>query len=134
VVDSSGKPQSETRPLWIVQDVPPVALSPRENEVVAAFLGRKVPFAWSHVVGIRTYELQVSDAPEFGNVLFQRRVDATSLRTDVDLPEGKYYWRVRASSAERGESPWAGARSFRLLRKPLPGTPELLDPELEVEL
>jgi hypothetical protein len=134
VVDGSGTPQSETRPLWVVEDVPPVALSPREGEVVAAYLGRKVPFAWSHVVGIRTYEVQVADSPEFANVLYHQNVDSTSLRTDVELPEGRYFWRVRASAAERGESPWAAPRSFRLLRKPLPGTPELLDPELEVEL
>jgi hypothetical protein len=134
VVDGAGAPQSETRPLWIVEDKAPVALSPREGEVVAAYLGRKAPFAWSHVVGIRTYELQVSDSPEFSSVLYNQHVDATSLRTDVELPEGRYFWRVRASSPERGESPWASARSFRLLRKPLPGTPELLDPELEVEL
>jgi hypothetical protein len=134
LVDGAGVPQSETRPLWIVEDTPPVALSPREGEVVAAYLGRKVPFAWSHVVGVRTYELEVSDRPEFENTLFQQSIDATALRTDVELPEGRYYWRVRASSPERGESPWGAARSFRLLRKPLPGTPELLDPELEVEL
>jgi hypothetical protein len=134
VVDGSGTPRSETRPLWIVEDVPPVAVSPREGEVVAAYLGRKVPFAWSHVVGIRTYELQVSDSPEFTHLLYERAVDGTSLRTDVEVPEGRYFWRVRASSPERGESPWAAARSFRVLRKPLPGTPELLDPELEVEL
>lgn len=134
IVDGTGKPQSETWPLWVLEDKPPVALSPRENEVVAAYLARKVPFAWTHVVGIRTYELQVSDSPQFGAVLFQRSTDATALRTDLDIPEGRYYWRVRSSSAERGESPWSAPRTFRLLRKPLPGTPELLDPELEVEL
>jgi FecR protein len=133
VVDGSGRPQSETRHLWILQDVPPVPLSPRDGETVAAYLGRKVPFAWSHVVGVRTYELEVADGPGFDKTVFRRSVDGTELRTDVDLPEGRYYWRVRSSSPERGESPWTHPRVLRLLRKPLPDAPELLDPELEVD-
>ncbi|HYX92148.1 MAG TPA: hypothetical protein VE782_11330 [Myxococcaceae bacterium] len=133
VVDESGRPQSEARPVWILEDVPPVPLSPRDGETVAVYLNRKVPFAWSHVVGVRTYELEIADGPGFDRVVFRRSVDGTELRTDVELPEGRYYWRIRSSSPERGESPWGHTRSLRLLRKPLPDAPELLDPELEVD-
>jgi hypothetical protein len=82
---------------------------------------------------VRTYELEVSDGPGFDKVVFRRSIDGTELRTDLDLPEGRYHWRVRSFSSERGESPWGHPRSFRLLRKPLPDAPELLDPQLEVD-
>ncbi|MGB2873865.1 MAG: hypothetical protein WBB76_00145 [Gaiellaceae bacterium] len=75
-------------------------------------------FAWSPVKGADKYEFQISadagmNSPVLGSGkddFFTRNTRATLLQT---VPNGTYYWRVRAASADGSVSPWTAPRSFR---------------------
>jgi hypothetical protein len=74
-------------------------------------------FSWSPVPGAETYEFQVSadrnfNAPVLGRgegTFSTRNTRATLKKT---LPNGTYWWRVRASSKSGDTSPWTLPRSF----------------------
>ncbi len=75
-------------------------------------------FAWSAVAGAARYEFQVSadvgfNAPVLGRgegQFFTRNTRATLKKT---LPNGTYYWRVRAVAADGSVSPWSAPRQLR---------------------
>ncbi|HSS82033.1 MAG TPA: hypothetical protein VLK24_12675 [Gaiellaceae bacterium] len=77
-------------------------------------------FAWTPVAGVDKYEFQISaDAGMNSPVLGQGKDDffthntrATLLKT---IPNGTYYWRVRATDATGSASRWTEPRSFRKL-------------------
>ena len=69
-------------------------------------------FAWSPVAGAARYEFQFAadvgfNAPVLGkgeDQFFTRNSRATLKKT---IPNGTYYWRVRAVSADGSVSPWS---------------------------
>src|SRR4029077_15895640 len=75
-------------------------------------------FAWTPVAGADKYEFQISaDAGMNSPVLGQGKDDfftknprATLLKT---VPNGTYYWRVRATNAAGEVGKWTEPRSFR---------------------
>ena len=77
-------------------------------------------FAWTPVAGADKYEFQISadagmNSPVLGSGkddFFTRNTRATLLKT---IPNGTYYWRVRATNAAGGISNWTEPRSFRKL-------------------
>jgi hypothetical protein len=77
-------------------------------------------FAWTPVAGADKYEFQISadagmNSPVLGtgkDDFFTRNTRATLLKT---IPNGTYYWRVRATNAAGGISNWTEPRSFRKL-------------------
>jgi hypothetical protein len=76
--------------------------------------------AWNPVKGADKYEVQVSanagmDAPVLGagkDDFLTRNTRATLTQT---VPNGTYYWRVRALGGDGSVSPWTAPRSFRKL-------------------
>src|ERR1044072_2267199 len=77
-------------------------------------------FAWTPVAGADKYEFQISaDAGMNSPVLGQGKDDFFTRNTRATLkqtiPNGTYYWRVRASNAAGEVSQWTQARSFRTL-------------------
>ena len=90
-------------------------------------------FAWTRVAGADKYEFQISadagmNSPVLGagkDDFFTRNTRATLLKT---IPNGTYWWRVRATNAAGQTSAWTKPRAFRklwnlqpALQKPLAG-------------
>lgn len=75
-------------------------------------------FAWSAVAGAARYEFQVAadagfNSPVLGrgeDQFFTRNTRATLKKT---IPNGTYYWRVRAVSADGSVSPWSAPRQLQ---------------------
>ena len=94
----------------------PTQVSPAANAVVQ-FLPA---FAWTRVKGADKYEFQISadagmNSPVLGtghDDFFTRNTRATLLKT---IPNGTYWWRVRATAADGSISPWTAPRPFKKL-------------------
>jgi hypothetical protein len=92
----------------------PVQVAPADGAVVQ-FLPA---MSWTPVKGADKYQFQISaDAGMNSSVLgqgkdnfFTRNTRATLLKT---IPNGTYYWRVRASNAAGEVSAWTQPRAFR---------------------
>jgi hypothetical protein len=92
----------------------PTPTSPVESAVVQ-FLPS---FAWTSIKGADKYQFQISadagmNSPVLGSGkdnFFTRNTRATLLKT---VPNGTYYWRVRAVGADGSVSQWTHPRAFR---------------------
>jgi hypothetical protein len=92
----------------------PTPLSPAAGAVVDSV----PPFAWSPVSVADHYEFQVAADAGFNSPVLGRGSDdfttqnarATLLKT---IPNGTYYWRVRAIGSNGSVSQWTAGRSFR---------------------
>ena len=132
LVDQGGQPRSEFRRLLVVADRPPRPITPMAAEIVLAPPGVQVPFWWTAVDGTSGYRLELSDQASFARIVFSADAEGPGLWTALQLPEGVYYWRVRASAAERGGAPVSRTTPFRLIHRPLPEAPQLFDSSIEV--
>lgn len=133
VVDDAARPISESRRFTVLEDMPPALLTPREAEVVLTDEKSLAVFSWAQVRGVSRYRLELSAASDFSAVPFQTVVDGVQLRTALALTEGRWFWRVRAVDEGRLEPAPSAPRVLRLIHKPLPDAPVLLNPEIEVE-
>lgn len=89
-------------------------------------------FEWSAVSKAHAYQVQISADPRFGSVV-QTGITRGSISTfdtavavDRAMPDGVYYWRVRAVSAKDATGPWSGARR---ITKAWTATPRLNGPD-----
>lgn len=133
LVDEEGAPLSEARRFSLVEDVPPRPITPAPGAMVLATEARPLTVVWRPLKGVGTYRVELSRDPDFHHLEHFASAGTHHVRVTRALPEGVYYWRVRADEPERGESRFSEPRSFRLIHKPLPEAPELLSPEIEVE-
>jgi hypothetical protein len=76
--------------------------------------------------------VELSTDPAFGTIVFSADAEGPGLWAALQLAEGVYYWRVRASAAERGPAPFSRPSPFRLIHRPLPEAPQLFDSSIEV--
>ena len=75
------------------------------------------PFAWSPVPGADQYQFQVAADQNFNSpVLGQGEGNFVTKNTRATLkktlPNGRYWWRVRATTKKGDASPWSTPRSF----------------------
>ena len=109
----------------------PVLLDPGNGASLEAL----PPFAWSPVPGADQYEFQVAADQNFNSPVLGRgegsfvtkNTRATLRKT---LPNGRYWWRVRATTKSGDASPWSTPRSIvkswnavPAERNPAPGYP-----------
>ena len=128
----TGEPQSAERAFTVVLDRPPQLVKPVRAALLYLPHGRSTHFVWTPASDVSLYQWQLARDLEFENVVLERQVATPQIRFDGGgLGEGIYYWRVRGVSFSR-EPPYSEARVFRLIVKPLPRAPRLLDPELEI--
>ncbi|MBD3165272.1 T9SS type A sorting domain-containing protein, partial [bacterium] len=71
-------------------------------------------FGWEEAGGAETYTLQIADDDMFGPGAIVHQADGIAeLSVEVEgLPNGLYYWRVRAIHNAGMEGEWSDARSF----------------------
>ncbi|MBW3653424.1 MAG: hypothetical protein KY433_07495, partial [Actinobacteria bacterium] len=93
-------------------------------------------FTWGAIKGAAQYEFQLSDDAKFNSIVLGRGPGKGSQQTrntaatlDKTVPDGNYFWRVRAISAKDRVGRWSKSRSLRkawtsapLLQAPLNDT------------
>jgi len=129
ITDAGGKPLSDTGFLVVIRDAPPLISSPGDGEVVSAPGNRPVLLAWTEVTGVTRYLIELGEDPELKKSPSLFRSDGTRYWWSGELEEGVYYWRVRADDPERKAAPFSTTARFRLITRPLPAAPELLEVE-----
>jgi hypothetical protein len=105
----------------------PSLQSPRNGASVQAL----PTFAWAAVSKATTYQFQLSADKRFASVI-QSFIHKGSIETpntaatvDKAVPNGTYYWRVRAVSTSNSSGPWSSARK---LVKAWTSAPQLIEP------
>jgi hypothetical protein len=104
-------------PATAVPNTPPAAPTPL-SPAAGASVDSVPPFAWSPVAAADHYEFQIAADAGFNSPVLGSGSDdfttqntrATVLKT---IPNGTYYWRVRAITAGGSVSAWTAGRSFR---------------------
>ena len=118
---------------------PAQAAGPRAPGLQAPASGASVEslptFSWRAAKGAYQYEFQVSADAKFGSIVLgkgrgrgQQSTRNTSATLDKTIPDGKYYWRVRAVTKSGRAGAWAKSRTFTKVWK---ATPTLLEPSDE---
>jgi hypothetical protein len=109
----------------------PVLLNPGPGATVEALPA----FAWAPVAGAESYEFQVAADQNFNSPVLGRGEGSFTTRNTratlkKTLPNGTYWWRVRATNRSGDVSPWTAGRSLRKLwtatptsMTPAPGFP-----------
>ena len=133
LVDPSGAPSSEIRKFMAVPDRPPRPFSPAQGEIVLAPGGVHVPFWWTAVAGAARYRVDVASDAGFRRIALSERANGPGLWAELDLPEGIYFWRVRAERPAAGEqlAPPSSTVAFRLIHRPVLDAPQLFDASME---
>jgi hypothetical protein len=104
----------------------PVPEGPADGTSVASLPA----FTWTPVAGAERYEFQIAADPAFNSPVlgsnfdrfFTRNTSATLVKA---VPNGSYWWRVRAVTGDGSVSPWSGGMSFE---KNWASSPPLLSP------
>ena len=104
----------------------PVPEGPADGTGVAALPA----FSWTPVAGAERYEFQIAADPAFNSPVlgsnfdrfFTRNTSATLVKA---IPNGSYWWRVRAVTGAGAVSPWSGGMS---IEKSWASAPALLAP------
>jgi hypothetical protein len=131
LVDADGRPVSEGRRFTCVEDIAPVAMFPRNGEVLLAPPGTEISFVWAPLPGMTRYRLEISPSQGFEPVTVSEVVQGASARLRPSLNESTWFWRVRAED-ETGPGAPSQPLRFRVIHKGIPEAPELLNPEIEV--
>jgi hypothetical protein len=92
---------------------PPALVSPGAGASVEAL----PPFAWNPVPGADSYEFQVAADQNFNSPVLGRGEGSFATRNTratlkKTLPNGRYWWRVRATTKGGDASPWSSPRSL----------------------
>jgi|GEM_PF-4045762 len=105
---------------------PPTLLSPENGW----WTNDNTPFFdWTAVEGADSYQILVDNDPNFTSPEINDFPTADNYTPTVELPEGVYYWKVRARNTGTGESSdWSATWMFGVDLAP-PPAPSLLSPE-----
>lgn len=132
IVDVEGRPISEARRFTCAEDVAPVAMFPRNGEVLLAPPGTQVSFVWTPLPGLSRYRLEISPSQGFEPLTVAQDVNGGNVRLPLSLNEATWFWRVRAADDSSGLGAPSEPMKFRVIHKGIPDAPELLTPEIEV--
>ena len=67
----------------------------------------QIPFGWSNVAEAVSYRLEVDDDPAFGSPILAVEVPESHYTPEAVLPDGTFYYRVKARLADGSESGWS---------------------------
>jgi Beta-propeller repeat len=108
----------------------PALVSPAEGAVVA----QPVTFDWTDVAEAASYTIQVDEISEFGAPLILTASATASQFTTSSLPDGNWFWRVRAVNSAGTPGAWSAVRAIQVESAPppppppTPGAPSLVSP------
>ncbi len=93
-----------------VTPVAPILVSPTSSTIS----GNPRPLlSWNGVLYGDRYQVQVSVSSMFTSPVKDSSGSSTNYSPDTDLPDGKYYWRVRAiNDSLPVNGPWSAVRTF----------------------
>jgi hypothetical protein len=117
--DTKGSTAATTFAMETTAPETPKIASPKDGSTVGFMGDTKISFKWSDVTdpsGV-TYDMDVSDGSNFAKNLFShtRLGDAKYTLTEAEaLPNGEYYWRVRAVDGAGNASDWTPATSVKV--------------------
>ncbi|HLO33506.1 MAG TPA: ABC transporter substrate-binding protein [Anaerolineales bacterium] len=103
----------------------PILLSPPGNNHTTHI--STPTFTWHGVTNAHQYEIQLSTDSAFPQSANSYFVPDLTFTLSTSLPDGKYYWRVRAYNAANQYGEWSAVRSFRVDTVP-PAAPLLRFP------
>jgi hypothetical protein len=90
---------------------PPQATALRSPKADTVIHTGNVAFVWDSVPGVAYYQLQVDDRASFITPVFDT-TGMPALTVEHFLPDGQYWWRVRARSRDSIWGDWSEAGSF----------------------
>lgn len=97
------------KPTYCVVVVSPPGAAPQRNHYTVD----DVLLNWARVSWALEYEIQVASDPGFSSIVASAILLPNTLSYTVnDLPNGIYYWRVRARSSATAWGSWSAADSF----------------------
>ena len=73
-----------------------------------------VTFDWSDVAGAASYTIQVDEISQFGAPLILSASTTASQLTTSSLPDGNWFWRVRAVTADGTAGAWSTVRTIQV--------------------
>jgi Beta-propeller repeat len=97
----------------------PVLASPAD----AATVTQPVTFDWNDVEHAVSYTIQVDEISAFGAPLILTANVGTSGFTTGSLPQGNWFWRVRAVNPAGTPGPWSATRAITVQGTPIPPSP-----------
>jgi predicted phage tail protein len=127
-VDVAGTAPPQTPPA--PPPAAPALVSPGDGAVSA----QPVTFDWSDVTGAVSYTIQVDEISAFGAPLILSASTAASQLTTGSLPDGNWFWRVRAVNGEGTPGAWSAVRAISVQSAPppppppVPAAPSLVSP------
>ena len=97
---------------------PPLLLTPANMApvVTSGTDSIEMQFTWSTISTADSYRIRVSSSPIFSHVLYDRKVQSTSIRLP-SFKEGDYYWTVASLDAEQKESQQSEANQFSVIKQ-----------------
>ncbi len=106
---------------------PPTGIAP-----INIILNYSLPqFSWTAAddngSGVDYYEIQVSTSPDFSVIVISDSTTETFYNASTPLPDGTYYWRVRAVDSVGNIGAWSDGYTFTIDTTP-PSPPQLLSP------
>lgn len=105
----------------------PFLIAPKPGAGI--LLEEKAEFSWSSQEGTNQYHFQISNTPEFNNILIDRpELVDSEISIENKLGLGKYYWRI-AGVDSQGDGPFTDGQMFRWIAP----APELEAPEITDE-
>jgi hypothetical protein len=106
---------------------PPYVAFPADG---ARLLAGPVVFSWARPTQAGHYHLQLSASPDFAQPLLDRN-DLVGTEARVELPLGKWHWRLASVRADGDQGPWSDTLAVTGLALPPP--PEGEPPQLTSE-
>jgi len=117
--DTKGATASTTFDMETTAPETPKVASPKDGATVGFMGDTKINFKWSDVTdpsGV-TYDIEVSEGSNFAKSLMAhaKLADARYALTEAEaLPNGEYYWRVRAVDGAGNASEWTPASAVKV--------------------
>ena len=91
----------------------------------------RAKFAWTNVLDIERYRVQVASTSEFSELLYDETLSGGDWQTPDELPPGKLFWRAASIEPDGKQGPWSLPAAFTY--KPGPGAVDLGRSAVQVE-
>jgi hypothetical protein len=106
---------------------PPPAAPALVSPADAAVTAHPVTFDWTDVTGAASYTIHVDEISQFGAPLVMSASPTASQFTTSSLPDGNWFWRVRAVNSEGTPGAWSAVRRIGVQSAPPPPPPPAPD-------